>query len=95
MVVHADGGPAVGLPAQGGIAYAAGAGFDYPGDSLLRARITLEGPVGLPDAVPATTVARTCRTSRGWRDVLSVTCEGSDPEAACSGTLSIRPPVAP
>lgn len=88
-VVHADGGPAVGIPSEGSIEYTDGADADYPGDSLLRARITLEGPVALPDAVPATTVSRTCRTVRTSRNVLSVACEGTDPEAACSGILSI------
>lgn len=91
IAVRADGGPAVGLPATGAITYTDRGEIDYPGDSLLRARITLEGDVALPDAFPATTVARTCRTQRTSRDVLSVACEGPDPEAACSGTLSIRP----
>ncbi len=91
ILVRADRGPVVGLPTTGSIAYTDDGEVDDPGDSLLRARITLEGDVALPDAVPATTVARTCRTERISRDVLSVACEGPDPEAACSGTLSIRP----
>lgn len=89
-LVHAEGAQAVGLPAIGETDDDAAISIEFPGDELLGHRIAFHGPVPLAGAMPPRTVDRTCRTSRVSRDVLAVVCEGPEPEAACTGTLTLR-----
>lgn len=88
-LVHAEGGPAAGLPELGQIDDVALDRVEFPGDELLGHPIALHGRVPL-SSTPERTVERTCRTSRASRRVLAVVCEGPDPEAACTGTLTLR-----
>lgn len=88
-LVHVRGGPEAGLPELGELDYGTYV-VTSPGDVLLDARIVLVGPVSLLGAVPATTVERRCRLAREAPGVLGVACEGPDPEAACTGTLTLR-----
>lgn len=77
---------AVGLPEHGESKPVGGAG---PSEGpYLGRRIALYGPVSLPGASPPTTVTRLCHLARSAPGVLDVTCEGPDPESACTGTLT-------
>lgn len=89
-LVHGEGAQAVGLPAIGETDDDATVPVQFPGDELLGHPIALYGRAPVAGATPERTVERTCRTSRASRDVLAVACEGPDPEAACSGTLTLR-----
>lgn len=90
-LVHGDGAQAVGLPSIGETANeAAAVPAEFPGDELLGHRIALHEPVPLAGTTPERTIERTCRTSRASRDILAIVCEGPDPEAACTGTLTLR-----
>lgn len=53
-------------------------------------RFVLYGPVSIPGASPPTTVTRLCHLEPSSRAVLDVSCEGPDPESACTGTLTER-----
>lgn len=88
-LVHAEGGPSAGFPELGQIDEVALDPVEFPGDELLGHPIALHGRVPLASA-PERTVERTCRTSRASRRALAVVCEGPDPEAACTGTLTLR-----
>lgn len=88
-LAHAEGGPPAGLPELGQIDEIALDAVEFAGDELLGHPIALHGPVPLASA-PERTVERTCRTSRASRRVLAVVCDGPDPEAACTGTLTLR-----
>lgn len=88
-LAHAEGGPPAGLPELGQIDEVALDAVEFAGDELLGHPIALHGPVPLASA-PERTVERTCRTSRASRRVLAVVCDGPDPEAACTGTLTLR-----
>lgn len=88
--IHADSGVAVGLPAAGTIYYAGGS-RDYPGDLILGGQVVLRGAVELIGALPARTVTRVCQVQRASRDAMAVSCEGPDPESACTGSLTVRP----
>jgi hypothetical protein len=84
--VHVASAAAVGLPEHGESKPADGAG---PSEGpYLHRRTALYGPVSLPGASPPTTVTRLCHLARSAPGVLDVTCEGPDPESACTGTLT-------
>lgn len=91
-LVHAEGGPAAGLPELGQVDDSALDPVEFAGDELLGHPIALHGRVLLA-STPARSVERTCRTSRASRRVLALVCEGPDPEAACTGTLTLRDPT--
>lgn len=89
-LVHAVGGPQVGLPGLGEIDHGQTVEATQPGDVILDGRIVLVGTVTLAGSSPAITLERRCRLAREAPRVLGVSCEGPDPEAACTGTLTLR-----
>lgn len=88
-LLHAEDGAALGLPAIGEIdPDRVGTCGTALGDRLAASRMYLLGPVTIPGAIPAVTVERLCHLAPASPGVLSVACEGADPEAACTGTLT-------
>lgn len=86
--VFVESAAAVGLPERGESKPAGGAG---PSEgAYLGKRTALYGPVPIQGASSPRTVTRLCHLARSAPGVLDVTCEGPDPESACTGTLTER-----
>jgi hypothetical protein len=92
--LEAPGANALGLPDRGeadGLVRGARAP-DGAGAVLSRSHLALVGRTAIPGAIPALVVERRCRASHRNDDsgTLDLACDGDVPEAACSGTLTLR-----
>ncbi len=97
--VQAPGANASGLPEQGEIHPEPDSrqeGYEAPailGMAFARFPFALVGDAPVAGAVPPARVRRICRASPGATSgVVDVACSGDAPGAACSGTLTLRPP---
>jgi hypothetical protein len=91
--VDVAGGGAVGLPDVGALTPEAEddpAAGESESRDLATGRFVLSGAVSLTGASPPILVDRFCRLAEQSPGVLAITCEGDAPEAACSGTLTLR-----
>lgn len=93
--LEAPGANALGLPDRGEVD-ASVSGPKAPagaGAVLAHTHLALVGRTPIPGAIPPVTVERRCRAThrKDASGILDLVCEGDVPEAACGGTLTLRP----